>query len=115
MEMEQVSEERTAGAEAESSGNGRTPREGNPLDRHASNDHRDKARKRKRQKEIAMHRSARTESADGLAIRIGDGFAGDTAFEQPKFAEQNGRRSSITGRLTGAPEVWSECGLTAIT
>ena len=89
MEMEQVSEERTAGAEAESSGNGRTPREGNPLDRHASNDHRDKARKRKRQKEIAMHRSARTKSADGLSIRIGGGSAGDTAFEQPKFAEQN--------------------------
>jgi hypothetical protein len=85
MEVEQSAREREpAGADAQASANGRTPKEGKPSTGAASDSHGDKAGQERTSKRKAKRSSARVGSAHGLGVHIDNGAAReDTGFAAP--------------------------------
>ena len=90
MEIEQAALEREpAGADAQTSANGRAPKEGK-AEGAASDNHRGKVRQGRTPNRKAKRRSDRAESANGLGGYIDDGAAReDSGFAAPMFAQLN--------------------------
>jgi hypothetical protein len=90
MEIEQVASERErAGAEAQTSVNGRKPKEGK-AEEVASDNHGDKVRRERTPRRKAKRRSARAESANGLGAYVDDGAAREiSGFAAPMFTQLN--------------------------
>jgi hypothetical protein len=88
MEVEQSARNgETAGGDAQTSVNGRAPKEGK-AEEAASDDHRGKARQGRTRNRKAKPRSDRAESANGLGVHIDDGAAReDSGFAAPMFAQ----------------------------
>ena len=90
MEVEQSAAEREpAGAGAQTSVNGRAPKEGK-AEAAASDNHRGKVRQERTPNRKAKRRSARAESANGLGGHIENGATKeDSGFAAPMFAQLN--------------------------
>ena len=91
METEQSAWEREpAGADVQTSANGRAPTEGKAGEGAASDNNRDKVRQARTPRMKAKRRSGRAESADNLGGHIEDGAAREvTGFAAPIFAQLN--------------------------
>jgi hypothetical protein len=89
MEVEQFErEQEPAGADAQTSANGRAPKEGKPLERAASDNHNGKVRKERQPNKKKKRLSAHAESANGLGAHLDDGAAReDAGFSAPMFAQ----------------------------
>ena len=91
MDVEQSAWEREpAGADAQTSANGRAPTEGKASEGAPSDDHGGKVRQERTPKRRAKRRSGRAESAGNLGGHIDDGAAREVSgFAAPMFAQLN--------------------------
>ena len=79
---------RAGGSRRRASANGRAPKEGNPSEGAASDNHGAKVRKERTPNKKGKRHSARAESTNGLGAHIDDGPAReDSAFAAPMFAQ----------------------------
>jgi hypothetical protein len=83
MEIEQSARERgPAGADGPTSANGRTPKEGNPSEGAAGDNHGDRVRQQRTPKKKAKRRPSRAESANDLGALMDDGAAREDTTSQ---------------------------------
>jgi hypothetical protein len=89
MKVEQSACEREpARADAQTSANGRAPKEGEASEGAASDNHGGKVRKERTPNKKRKRHSARTETGNGLSAHLNDGAAGENStFTEPMFAQ----------------------------